>query len=210
MSIQVIQVINSPVPSNCFLLFDKEVNNRCIVVDPGSESNEAIERKFYELKVQPEYIILTHEHFDHIWGCDKLINVFNTPIICSRLCFEAIKSAKKNCSLYYNQKGFEIHGDCLCIEDLKQQFLWNNIKITFIHTPGHSDASICIILDNMIFTGDTLIKDEKTVTKLLSGNKQKISETIKLVSQFKGKGYMVYPGHGDAFDLDSYNLNNAL
>lgn len=61
-----------------------------------------------------------------------------------------------------------------------------------------------------LFTGDTLIKDLKTVTKLPTGSIEKLKDSIALFSQFKEKGMMVYAGHGEPFELDRYNVQGAF
>ena len=43
MALKVVRIINQPVTSNCFLLYDREVNNDCLVVDPGSEYPDELE-----------------------------------------------------------------------------------------------------------------------------------------------------------------------
>jgi glyoxylase-like metal-dependent hydrolase (beta-lactamase superfamily II) len=62
----------------------------------------------------------------------------------------------------------------------------------------------------MLFTGDTLIKDIRTVTKLKTGSRDKLKETLSMLEKLKGMGLMVYPGHEEQFLLDSYNLDNSL
>ena len=77
-------------------------------------------------------------------------------------------------------------------------------------TPGHSDDSVCLQIDNMLFTGDTLIKDVRTVTKLKGGSVKKLEETVRFLSSLKGKGLTVHAGHEDSFLLDNYNLEKTL
>ena len=106
MALEIIRVINEPVSSNCFLLFDREVNNDCLVVDPGCEIPDVLDRKLSELRLCPKFIVLTHEHFDHVWGCNALVQKYHAQIICSTICSEAIQDAKKNHSMFYNLTSF--------------------------------------------------------------------------------------------------------
>ncbi|MEG2070281.1 MAG: MBL fold metallo-hydrolase [Bacteroidales bacterium] len=205
MTFEIVRIINEPISSNCYLLFNKNLNNHCIIVDPGSENAEIITSEIEKFKLVPQYIILTHEHFDHCWSCNDLIKQYNIPIICSENCREAIQSSRKNCSLYYNQTGFEIEAQTMSIESIEKRLFWNHCEFNFLLTQGHSNASICFLVGNCLFTGDTLIQNEKTVTKLLSGSKEKLKQSIQLINQFQGKGYTVYAGHGDQFELDQYN-----
>ena len=54
------------------------------------------------------------------------------------------------------------------------------------------------------------MKDLKTVTKLFCGSKDKLVVTIDQIKKLQGEGLRVYHGHGDCFDLDSYDLNKAF
>ena len=96
------QIINSPVTSNCFVLYDKTISNDCVIVDPGSRSDDVLFAFLEQENLIPKYIILTHEHFDHCWGVKELVERYQIPIICSALCAEAIKSEKRNCSVFYD------------------------------------------------------------------------------------------------------------
>lgn len=61
-----------------------------------------------------------------------------------------------------------------------------------------------------VFTGDTLLKDAKTVTKLKTGSKEKLIVSVMLLEQEKGKNLIICPGHGETFGLDGYDLNIAI
>lgn len=201
----IIQRLNNfPINSNCFVVYTSKSEN-CIVIDPGSENcNELLD--FFELKhLKPQFLFLTHEHFDHIWGVNRLKELFNPDLICSETCSEAIINKKKNMSLFYNQIGFETLPADRSVESMGCQMNCNGLPIEFILTKGHSLGSICIRIGNNLFTGDTIIKNLKTVTKLPGGNDVELKESINLLnSKFKTLNPLVYPGHGDCFLFNDY------
>ena len=210
MALEVVRVINEPVSSNCFLLFNREVNNDCLVVDPGSQYPDTLDRKLLELGLVPKFIVLTHEHFDHVWGCNALVQKYHSKIICYAVCSEAIQDAKRNHSMFYHQKGFVLPPADICVEDINWTWPWNDERIIFFRAEGHTDAGICFKIKNYLFTGDTLLKDLRTVTKLFCGSREKLLVTINSIKEMQGRGLYVCPGHGDGFELDDYDLNKAL
>lgn len=203
--------VNSPVTSNCYVLFDRDLGDDCIIVDPGGRSEKKLIEYLEQGGLIPKYIILTHEHFDHCWGVNELVEKYHIPIICSELCAEAIKNEKRNCSVFYDNKdAFVINNEVINVEFIDFELLFDAKKILFFLTPGHTDASISFSIDKLLFTGDTLIYNEKTVTKLPSGGKDKLKESMKKYSDLRGNGYLVYPGHGISFLLDDYDLMASI
>ena len=96
------RLVNTPVTSNCHVLYDKDVSNDCVIIDPGSKSEKALFDFLKQEELIPKYIILTHEHFDHCWGVNALVAMYGVPVVCSQLCSEAIKYEKRNCSIFYD------------------------------------------------------------------------------------------------------------
>ena len=205
------QIENIPISSNCFVLFDKAVGNNCVVVDPGSENNTHIYRSLENEKLRPEYIILTHEHFDHCWGVNDMRNVYpNVKLVCSQICSEAIQDKKRNYSVFHQQPGFDLKPADIVLEDVNWVMNWNENQIRFVPAQGQSAAGIIIFIDKYVFTGDTLIKDIKTVTKLKTASKERLKDCLMMLEKEKGNKLIVCPGHGEFFDLDNYDLTKAL
>lgn len=205
------RIVNTPVDSNCFVLFDKAVCDDCIIVDPASKYNENLLCFLREKKLTPKYIVLTHEHFDHCWGVNELVRHFQIPIVCSELCAEAIKNEKKNCSVFYdNKERFTINNETISVESLEFKLHFADSDILFYSTPGHTEASICFVFGNYLFTGDTLIQNLRTVTKLPGGNVMKLRKSLEFLQTFFGKGVHVCAGHGEEFELDEYDILKAL
>jgi hydroxyacylglutathione hydrolase len=205
MSIFVERIPNKPIDSNSFIIYTQE-NGKCIIIDPGSEDCSDLIGFIEKRGLNPEYIFLTHEHFDHIWGVNKLKDIYKCKIVCSTVCAERIIVNKKNISLFYDQIGFETAPADIKIEDINNHFEWNGMNVEFILTKGHTDASICILIGNNLFTGDTIIRNTKTLTKLPGGSMTKLKESLTLLNKKTlNKQIMIHSGHGESFwfnDLD--------
>lgn len=207
MSVEVYHYNNNPIESSCYIVKDIE-KQIVLIVDPGTEDMSSIVNN--ELKNKINKIILTHEHFDHIMGCNYLNDKFFTPIICSDYCADAIVDPKKNLSLFHNPPGFYVKNKISCIDNYNSSTMIGNLEVAFYKAQGHSLGGICFKIGNYIFTGNSLIENTKTVTKLKNGSRNKLVETLDLLESMKGYGYIVCPGHGGMFYLDDYDLTKAL
>jgi hydroxyacylglutathione hydrolase len=200
---------NFPIDSNCYVVYKKGASN-CLIIDPGTENCNQLILFLKKKKLSPKYIILTHEHFDHIWGLKKLFELFDLTLICSQKCFNAIVDKKKNLSVFYDNIGFEI--DLSTPWFFKPKIFFDKeTEIEIFETLGHSEGSISILIDNLLFTGDVLIAESKIVTKLPGGNLNKLKVTLNnLVTLFKNRNILVFPGHGLNFKFDEIDFNKLI
>lgn len=210
MNILIERIPNKPVDSNSFVVYSDN-NVSCIIIDPGTKDCNNLIEFINKEKLIPEYVILTHEHFDHIWGVDKLKDIYGVQLICSSDCASGIVNKKRNMSVFYNQVGFETYPPDILLEDIKYKLTWNNINFEFISTPGHTDASICLLIGDNLFTGDTIIKNTKTVIKLPGGNKVKLQESLLLLkTRFSNKVIMIHSGHGKSFRFNESEIERCI
>jgi glyoxylase-like metal-dependent hydrolase (beta-lactamase superfamily II) len=72
--IKVKSFINDPIPSVCYLIYKNNFRD-CIIIDPGNKDLIEINQFINEKSLRPVYIIITHEHFDHIVGLESLIEL---------------------------------------------------------------------------------------------------------------------------------------
>lgn len=192
--------INELMSSNCYVVYDEEYED-CIVIDPGSEKCLQ-EQSFFEAeRVKPSFVLLTHEHTDHTWGINTLIDLFNPQVICSKIC---AKNLEKEFNAYfrfyyddldytYNVKKVDAYTDDI------QSFKWNNHTVTFIPTPGHSMGSVCILINNYLFTGDAWMQYKPYINKR-NGSKELYIESLQILkNQFSNTETYIMPGHGDMF-----------
>lgn len=203
---------SSLLSSNMYII---SIEKQAIIIDPHI-SEEALKYiKNNLLKI--DYIILTHEHYDHISGVNWLKDKFNCKVICNKECAEAIKWPNLNSSKYFDilmellPKEIEIDEAMKvepysCFADItfeeNKSIKWKGHKIDLISTPGHSKGSICIVIDDKyLFSGDSLLKDYPTVTRLKGGSLKDYKEkTINFLKSLSHK-MLVYPGHFESFRL---------
>lgn len=212
--LEVARFINSRFNSNTYVLSHPK-HDDIWVIDSG-DTESVFEWMKNHQKTSIIGILLTHAHFDHIYGVNGIVERFPDCVVyvANEYGMDALRNPKTNGSKYTEE------GPIVIAEDDKVEFfgdtmqLWDGVVMKTINTPGHSDDSQCLLVDGRLFTGDTLIKDVRTVTKLKGGSVEKIEESIKIIESLKGQRLIVMPGHGDEFELDEYDLskmnNNPL
>jgi glyoxylase-like metal-dependent hydrolase (beta-lactamase superfamily II) len=205
--LDIYKIVNSPIPSNCFLIIDK-ATRCCIVVDPGSfNDNDNLITYIIKNNLSVSYVILTHEHFDHIAGVDKLYSKFQFELICNRETAIGIANSKKNLSAFNDQMlPVEINITPSIVKDTEHMVFAGN-TLTFYDTPGHSPGSMCFSIDQYFFSGDTFLFEHKTRLNLPGSNKKQYIETQIRLRQIIKTGMHIFPGHGICFDFDYKKLN---
>lgn len=181
--------------SNSYLLVD-DTTGSAVLIDPGDEPNRlirAIENEGAELK----YLLLTHGHPDHSWAAGQIQEKFHDAEL-----------------LMHESDVIQLHGDPHIVElffDVEShvepwiaRFLNDGDEISFgesrlkaIHTPGHTEGSLCFAADNMVFTGDTLFAGSVGRTDLMGGSFEKLIHSIKTKLLTLPDETVIYPGHGD-------------
>lgn len=208
--IRVRRFVNKPVPSNCYLLVDEK---HCIVIDPGSKEQTDVRDFIMEHGIKLDYIILTHEHFDHCWGVNYLLEYFpSAQLVSTRRCAEWVEMPWNYFNqLYYNsEEMYQIGHVDIYVEDIDWKMLWGDVPVAFISTPGHSDKGMCIEIGGCLFTGDTILYRTKPLLKKKYGaSKDELKQSIGQIYHSYTGDTRVYPGHGDPFVLkdteDFYN-----
>lgn len=192
--------------SNCYIVWD-DMTLGAIVIDPASEQSLS-EIDFITNKgLHLDYIILTHEHTDHTWGVNSLLDKYDAKVICSANCKENLPNAGNSYfRLYYERENYTycVKRIDYTIEQLNNQILWHNHTIKFISTPGHSMGSICIDIDGKLFTGDTIMQYKAYINKR-NGNFELYKKSIEYIVNIYLENIIVFPGHGDVFLLKNRN-----
>ena len=181
-----------------------------MIIDPGSKDNSALIAYLKKNELLPTIVILTHEHFDHVWGVIGLTKHYTFKLICNQICANAIVNPKKNLSIFHDNVGFSIINKVSTVEMLNHEFSWNGKHFKLLQTPGHSEGSISIQLEDVIFCGDLLIQNNKTITKLPGGSLMRLKETFENLKSNLNPETLIHSGHGESFLFKNYYIFSEL
>lgn len=211
-------IISFPTPLLCSNMYLISETDHGIILDPHSDRAMLIQ--IGAAAKQIDYIILTHEHYDHISGTNALRKRFGCPVLCSDACAARIKDPVANLSHYFNayaqmQTGEPITDEILLTEDYvtyadatfagQMTLDWQGHRLELTETPGHSPGSICILLDGtFLFSGDTLLPSGKAMTRFPGGSSRRYREKAIPYLRSLPPDTTVYPGHYEAFRLGDH------
>ncbi len=197
------QIINPHFESNTYVIY-KDQNDWVVIIDPGDIDSKLLIDFLLKKNFKNYNIILTHEHYDHISGLKPLCSLFDVNLFLTSSCFQNLNNPKKNLSEYLDVDILdELSPRNFHIVDDNETKIIGDYVFKFFYTPGHSEGSMCIGLNNVIFTGDTLIKDHKIITNLPGGDRCIYEKTKRKLDDLLIDYEIVYPGHGS---IILYNL----
>lgn len=179
-----------PIYTNTYLLKDESTKSLA-VIDPAFESEELVST-IKEWGGDLKYILLTHGHYDHISGVASLKKHFDAKVCISADELKLLNTASLNGSAWH-----DLHVEKI---DVDRELLDNDVielgdtKIRFITTPGHTSGSGCFIVDDCIFSGDTLFCQSIGRTDFPTSSGTDMMLSLKKLNALEGD-YDVFPGH---------------
>ncbi len=204
-----------PLDVNTYIVINGNVG---FVVDPGGDAQE-IYSIFRKQKAKIEAILLTHAHFDHIGGVAELCRIASKgedgkenpqdapTVFLHKDELEKI-SSYKNMGFSMNANPEKFVPDILLKGGETLKIAGLDVKV--IHTPGHAKGSLCYVVSDKIFVGDTLFFMSYGRTDFYDGNAKDLKNSI-VNKLFALKGnYTILPGHGEPTTLDFERVNNPV
>lgn len=191
MMLKITQIINSLFASNTYIISNNGSNDFWLI-DIGDYEKIANILPF-EAKIKG--VFLTHTHFDHIYGINKLLHKYPQLIVyTSKYGFEALFSEKKNFSFYHKNNIVYKGTNVFVLKEGDRIELYSNLYIDIYETPGHCPSCLTYIFNRYIFTGDSYIPNVAVVSKLPKGNKA-LAEQSKNRILALSLGKIICPGH---------------
>lgn len=195
---------SGPMQVNSYICAD-EKTGRGFILDPGGP-NQTADEYIKQHGYAVEYIILTHGHGDHICGVPYYKDKFNAKLVGHHGDDFLFSNERENlskefigtavtfaCDLYVND------GDILKI---------GGLEIKVLHTPGHTPGGICLLVEDMLFSGDTLFAQSIGRTDFQGGSFADIKKSIQEKLYVLPDDTQVLPGHMGATTIGYEKINN--
>ena len=181
------RVVVGPIRTNCYLIGLQDRQD-CVGLDPGDSAEKILKAADGR---QIAAILFTHGHFDHIAagkalpGCRVYIHAEDA---------EMLTSPSKNGSLFLMDEPVTGPEASVLVKD-GDVIEEAGLSFRVIHTPGHSRGSVCYQVEDMLFTGDTLMSMGVGRTDLWGGSEEDLMASLEKIQSLEHVAAM-YGGHG--------------
>ena len=174
-SLQIDRLRLGPFDTNSYVL-TCPVTGDSVLIDAPAEASEILEAA---KETHPRYILITHNHMDHIGALSELKSKLRIPVGIHRL----------------DRKGLPLQPEILLGDGETVSF--GNISLKVLHTPGHTPGSLCFLIGAHLIAGDTLFPGGP-------GKTQSPDDLRQIIESLTSKIFVlpdeteVHPGHGDS------------
>ena len=195
---QLITLPCGPLAVNTYLVHDDE-GGPCAVVDPGD--GEAVLERLQREGLACGLILLTHGHFDHIWGVQALSAATGAPVAIHEDDADKLQSSCKSLALMIGRPLPKAQASRLLHDG--DTLRCGALSFRVLHTPGHSEGGVCYVLERegVIFCGDTLFFEGVGRTDFPGADYGALGRSVRGKLFALEGDYALYPGHGEATTL---------
>lgn len=191
--IQIREIVNSVFTSKTYIL-SKTGDDRVWVVDIGDV--EPVLSFLEELRLGLAGVLITHGHFDHIYGLPRLIEHYPVcKVYTTEYGKKSLASDKLNMSRYH-ERSITYGGDNVVVvhegEELK--LFDGEPSMQFYETPGHNQGCLTMVLGNLIFTGDAYIPGIGVNTQVRHSDKELAKRSMERILKL-AEGKNILSGH---------------
>lgn len=200
------QATVGPFEANCYIIGDNETRE-AIVIDPGGDATRIL-NLIDQHALRVSTIINTHGHIDHIAANPDVRRHTGAAIGIHPDDAPLLQDPLLNGSAMFGIPFRSHRPDFLLGEE--NQHAVGRLIIRVLHTPGHTRGSICLLINETIFTGDTLFKESVGRCDLPGGDAEELQHSLKKKILPLSDTYIVYPGHGDVTNIKHERQRNPF
>lgn len=202
---KIIKITGGPLPTNCYMLED-EATGAAAVIDPGFESDELSELVRKNGRVGA--VLLTHGHFDHISGVARLRRETGAKVYLSVDDLLLAGDDRLNLARPFIGSSVPPFQVDVPLND-RETIQVGSLTVRTMSTPGHTAGGCCFLVEDAIFSGDTLMKLSCGRTDCPTGSSARMLDSLRRLAALPGD-YRVFPGHGSQTSLEFERQNNLF
>ena len=180
-----------PIDNNNYLVIDEESKEAVLVDCSGLGISDDIRSVLKEYGAEIKYILLTHGHFDHICGLRPNNDI---KVVMHKSDLDLLKQVNQYLPMFGipdmtipNIDIFVDDGDIIKL---------GNIDIKVLHTPGHTQGGVSYLINNALFSGDTIFRECVGRCDLEGGDFAQLTASIEEKIFTLPDETEIFPGHG--------------
>ncbi|QIX26907.1 MBL fold metallo-hydrolase [Nocardioides sp. JQ2195] len=213
--------------ANCYFV-GAEAGGECVIIDPGQDSAEGVDRLVEEHSVKPAAILVTHGHFDHMWQAQVVADKYDAPLWIGADDRHLLKDpmvaiSNQSASMLRQQFGMDelpdfrepgrvheaVEGSVIEIEGL---------TMVVDHAPGHTPGTVLYRttyegpedVSQLMFSGDFLFQGSIGRTDLVGGDHSEMLESLRSKVLPLSDNIVVFPGHGEQTSIGRERATNPF
>ena len=183
--------------TNSFVVTDSM--GSCVLIDAPDDAEYILEQ-LGTLGLTLDKILLTHGHFDHIGAVADLVEKTECEVYIHPNDLQKLKEGDAMLGRFFGASGFKPVHNALTFED-GSVITEGDLEFTVLYTPGHTSGSCCFMIEDALFTGDTLFRRSIGRTDMPDGDYAAMKRSLEKLYYLDGS-YTVYPGHMDNTTLE--------
>lgn len=182
-------IVSGELNNNTYVVLN---NQKAIIVDASADVS-LIDGVLDGREV--DGVLLSHAHFDHIEHLKDILKKYNCKCFLSASAVPKFSDAHLNASYLSSPFMVDIAKDSLCIVKDEDNLTLAGLKIKVIELKGHTDCGLGFVIEDVVFSGDTMFSDGYGRTDLPTSDFTKLIASLKKLMK-NYKGYKLLSGHG--------------
>lgn len=202
----------SPFQENTYVIAD-DATGEAVIIDPGcyeQAEKEALARFVEQHNLTIKYLLLTHAHLDHVFGCAYVKRKYGVKAYLHELDKVVFDDVPTRCALY-GLRGYEpTEIDAYLTEG--DQFRLGNTILEVIFVPGHAPGHVAFVnhADRYVVGGDVLFRGSVGRTDFPLSNHADLINSIRTKFFTLPDDYIVYPGHMEPTTIGAEKKSNPF
>ena len=201
----------NPIGTNCIVAWE-DGSQLCTVFDPGMSNGEESRQLLDFLKehsLTPGAILLTHGHFDHVWGVKALLEQWDVPVYMS---FRDMEVLASGASIFRGMRSLRGLDTGFKVQEQPEAITVGGVVWTVIPTPGHTPGGVCCYSEenSLLISGDTLFAGAIGRTDLPGGDYDVLMQSLLEKVMTLPSDTDVIPGHGQPTSIGHEATSNPF